>query len=135
LPVGDAPRHDDDALPPPPPDVFSPVRVVLGPDLDRFDRRAVAALLEAEFAVDARSDRIGTRLVGPALPRTDADSGTSAPMLRGAIQVPASGQPIVLGPDHPTTGGYPVIATIVRASLGAFGARPIGAPVRFALQR
>ena len=105
--------------------------VVLGPDLDRFAPGAVDRLLAGPFAVDARSDRIGTRLVGPALERLDADDGLSAPMVRGAIQVPASGQPIVLGPDHPTTGGYPVIATVVRGSIGALGARPVGAPVRF----
>ena len=55
-------------------------------------------------------------------------------MTRGAIQMPPSGLPIVLGPDHPTTGGYPVLATVVRASLGALGARRIGAPVRFVLE-
>jgi allophanate hydrolase subunit 2 len=52
-------------------------------------------------------------------------------MVQGAIQVPRSGQPIVLGPDHPTTGGYPVIATLVRADLGAFHAIPIGGELRF----
>ena len=52
-------------------------------------------------------------------------------MVRGAIQVPSSGEPIVLGPDHPTTGGYPVVATVVRADLGGLMARPAGAFVRF----
>jgi allophanate hydrolase subunit 2 len=52
-------------------------------------------------------------------------------MVRGAIQVPASGHPIVLGPDHPTTGGYPVLATVVRADTGAIMARSVGASVRF----
>jgi allophanate hydrolase subunit 2 len=129
LPVGNAPPHDDPA--PDVPDARASIAVVLGPDLDRFHPRAVERLLAGPFSVDARSDRIGTRLVGPALERVDADDGLSAPMVRGAIQVPASGQPIVLGPDHPTTGGYPVIATVVRESLGALGARPVGAPVHF----
>jgi biotin-dependent carboxylase-like uncharacterized protein len=119
--------------PPAAPDLRSAVHVLLGPDLERFDPRAVDLLLGSEFAIDARSDRIGTRLSGPALPRLDPDTGSSTPMLRGAIQVPASGLPIVLGPDHPTTGGYPVIAAIVRSSLGALAARPVGATVRFAL--
>jgi allophanate hydrolase subunit 2 len=52
-------------------------------------------------------------------------------MVAGAIEVPASGSPIVLGPDHPTTGGYPVLAVVLRADLGRFNARPIGAAVRF----
>jgi allophanate hydrolase subunit 2 len=130
LAVGDAAPSDEPALA----DVLdpgAPIAVVLGPDLDRFAAGAVDRLLAGPFAVDARSDRIGTRLVGPALERLDADDGLSAPMVRGAIQVPASGQLIVLGPDHPTTGGYPVIATVVRESIGALGARPVGAPIRF----
>jgi biotin-dependent carboxylase-like uncharacterized protein len=129
LPVGDAPPRDDPA--PDAPDASAPIAVVLGPDLDRFHPGAVERLLADPYTVDARSDRIGTRLAGPALARSDADDGLSAPMVRGAIQVPASGQPIVLGPDHPTTGGYPVIATVVRESLGPLGARPVGAPIRF----
>jgi biotin-dependent carboxylase-like uncharacterized protein len=120
--------------PPAPPDVRARIHVMLGPDVDRFDPRAVDILLGGEFTIDARSDRIGTRLSGPALPRSGPDTGSSSPMLRGAIQVPASGLPIVLGPDHPTTGGYPVIATVVRSSLGALGAQRVGATIRFALR-
>jgi allophanate hydrolase subunit 2 len=52
-------------------------------------------------------------------------------MVAGAIEVPPSGRAIVLGPDHPTTGGYPVLAVIVRADLGRFHQLPLGAPVRF----
>jgi len=54
-------------------------------------------------------------------------------MVRGAIQVPAAGEAIVLGPDGPTMGGYPVIATVVGADLGAVMARPVGCVLRFAL--
>jgi biotin-dependent carboxylase-like uncharacterized protein len=132
LSVGDAPPCDEPALAVPDvPDPGAAIAVVLGPDIDRFAPGAVDRLLAGSFAIDPRSDRIGTRLVGPLLERLDTDDGLSAPMVRGAIQVPAGGQPIVLGPDHPTTGGYPVIATVVRESLGALGARPVGAPVRF----
>jgi allophanate hydrolase subunit 2 len=113
------------------PDLAAPVRVVLGPDRERFDASAVTRLLTAEFRVSPKSDRVGARLVGPSLTRTADDLGASAPMVKGAIQVPGSGEPIVLGPDHPTTGGYPVIATVFRADLGGLMARPVGAPVRF----
>jgi 5-oxoprolinase (ATP-hydrolysing) subunit C len=109
------------------------VEVVLGPDVDRFGARAVDTLLVSAFAVDVRSDRVGTRLSGPKLV-CDGDPGAvSTPMVRGAIQVPPSGEPIVLGPDHPTTGGYPVIATVVRRHLGAIAGRPVGAAVRFVI--
>jgi allophanate hydrolase subunit 2 len=52
-------------------------------------------------------------------------------MVRGAIQVPASGKPIVLGPDHPTMGGYPVLATVVSSGVGALMGRAPGTAVRF----
>jgi biotin-dependent carboxylase-like uncharacterized protein len=129
--AGDAPLHDGTV--PAPPDLAGPIAVVLGPDVDRFVPSAIDILLGAEFAIDPRSDRTGTRLEGPQLPRQGSDSGPSAPMLQGAIQVPASGQLIVLGPDHPTIGGYPVIATVVRSALGSLSARPFRARVRFAL--
>jgi biotin-dependent carboxylase-like uncharacterized protein len=124
---GAAPRR---ALPPTP-DLEAAIRVVPGPDLDDFLPGALDVLLASEFRIDARSDRVGIRLTGPPLGRVSEDRGTSGPMVRGAIQVPPSGAPIVLGPDHPTTGGYPVLATVVRGSLGVLGARPIGAAIRF----
>jgi allophanate hydrolase subunit 2 len=52
-------------------------------------------------------------------------------MVRGAIEVPRDGQPIVLGPEHPTTGGYPVIAVITSTDLDRFFALPLGRPVQF----
>jgi biotin-dependent carboxylase-like uncharacterized protein len=118
---------------PSPPDLDAPILVVLGPDDARFAAGAIDTLLGSPFAVHALRDRAGMRLSGPPLARADGDTGVSAPMIRGAIQVPASGEAIVLGPDHPTTGGYPVIATVVRSCLGSLAARPPGAAVRFAL--
>jgi 5-oxoprolinase (ATP-hydrolysing) subunit C len=114
-------------------DLSAPVRVLLGPGVDRFEALAPRVLSGEPFTVLSSSDRSGTRLSGPELRRVDPDSRPSAPMVRGAIQVPASNQAIVLGPDHPTTGGYPVIAVIARADLGRFFARPVGATVRFTL--
>lgn len=131
LRVGHAPRHDEPA--PPAPDLLGPVRVVPGPDLDRFAPGALDVLLAATYVVSARSDRVGIRLSGPPLPRLGDDAGVSAPMVKGAIQVPASGEPIVLGPDHPTTGGYPVLATILGRDLDGLMGRPIGATVRLAV--
>jgi biotin-dependent carboxylase-like uncharacterized protein len=133
LRVGDAPVRHDAA--PPAPDLLTPICVVPGPDLDRFPTSTLEALLGSPFEVSARSDRVGVRLVGAMLSRRENDPGdmdVSRPMVRGAIQVPASGEAIVLGPDHPTTGGYPVLATAVRGHVGALMARPVGARVRFA---
>ncbi|WP_257462532.1 5-oxoprolinase subunit C family protein [Archangium lipolyticum] len=109
----------------------SDVRVVLGPDLGFFGAGTAEVLLESTFTVSDLSDRVGMRLHGPKLPQADVGSGLSGPMVRGAIQVPSSGEAIVLGPDHPTMGGYPVLAVVIRADWGALAARRPGAPVRF----
>jgi biotin-dependent carboxylase-like uncharacterized protein len=113
------------------PDLAASVRVVPGPDGDRFPDEALELLLSSSFVVDARSDRVGIRLAGASLPRLGGDSGPSSPMVRGAIQVPPSGMPVVLGPDHPTTGGYPVLATVIARDFGSLAARPPGGRVRF----
>jgi biotin-dependent carboxylase-like uncharacterized protein len=133
LSAGVAPEHR--GAMPPPPDATAVIEVVLGPDLPRFAAGAVRTLLDCEFRVSQASDRMGIRLVGPTLPRADADDGRSAPMVRGAIQVPARGEPVVLGPDHPTMGGYPAIAAVTTASFGALAFRPPGSAVRFAQAR
>lgn len=109
----------------------SEVRVVLGPDLGRFGADAMEVLLEGTFTVSPTSDRVGLRLRGPKLSQADEGSGVSGPMVRGAIQVPSSGEAIVLGPDHPTLGGYPVLAVVIRADWGSLSARRPGAAVRF----
>jgi biotin-dependent carboxylase-like uncharacterized protein len=131
LPLGIGPPCD--RVLPAAPDLTGLVPVVLGPDVDCFDAATVDLLRSATFLVDPRSDRVGVRLSGPALRRMPASrhDEASTPMVRGAIQVPPSGAPIVLGPDHPTTGGYPVIATVTRAAFGALTARTPGAPVCF----
>ncbi len=140
LPVGHSAEREDrvvrHASPIDPLESDAAIRVVPGPDRERFGRafgRTVDALLASTFTVSSRSDRVGVRLGGCAIERADGDGDLSGPMVRGAIQIPASGEPIVLGPDHPTTGGYPVLATVVAVDVGAIMARPIGASVRFAL--
>jgi allophanate hydrolase subunit 2 len=112
-------------------DANAPIRIVAGPDLERFAPDALNVLLHNTFTVSTASDRVGTRLDGPPLPRIDRDDAGSRPMVRGVIEVPSGGSPIVLGPDHPTTGGYPVLAVVIRADQGAFAARRASAPVRF----
>jgi len=116
---------------PPSPDLAAPVRLIGGPDLDLLPAGTIELLLSGSFRIDARSDRVGVRLDGPRLPRPADDTGPSRPMVQGAIQLPPDGMPILLGPDHPTTGGYPVVATVVRRDLGRLLALPIGSALRF----
>jgi len=89
------------------------IRVMLGPHRDYFSDDAVETLLNTAYVVTELADRMGYRLHGRALARKHADELVSCGVPLGAIQVPPDGQPIVLMADHQTTGGYPIIATVI----------------------
>lgn len=109
------------------------IRVLPGPDPDAFAPGALELLASSAWRISPTSDRTGTRLSGPSIPRRADYVDESRPMVLGAIEVPRDGAPIVLGPEHPTTGGYPILAVVATSSLDAFHALPLGATVRFAL--
>lgn len=113
------------------------LRLAPGPRADWFDEGVAARLFGLPWLVGPDSNRIGIRLTGTALRlRPDAERAAaelpSEPTLPGAIQVPPDGQPIVLGPDAPVTGGYPVIAVLPRAELDLLAQLRPGARLRFA---
>ncbi|GAA1910874.1 biotin-dependent carboxyltransferase family protein [Nocardioides lentus] len=137
LPVGPAPEEAAPALDqvplPAPPDGDLELRVVLGPRDDWFGPDALAAL-RGPWTVDARSNRVGIRLEGPELvrraERLDAElpsEGTVA----GAVQVAATGRPVLFLADHPVTGGYPVVACVVVDDLPLAAQAAPGHRVRF----
>jgi KipI family sensor histidine kinase inhibitor len=95
----------------------SVLRVVLGPQDEAFTEDTRAAFLSHEYTVSPSSDRAGWRLLGPPLPHTGSGEIASEGMVHGCIQVPPDGRPIVMGPDGPTTGGYPKIATVITVDL------------------
>ncbi len=81
----------------------------------------LAALTGRDWVVGPRSDRVGVRLdpVGSAVTRVDAHRDAELPsegMVRGAVQLPPDGHPVVFLADHPVTGGYPVVAVLVDAA-------------------
>lgn len=120
----------------PPTDGVVELGVRPGPRHDWFDAAAWHLLLTSEWTTSARSDRTGVRLEGPALARVPDLVGVelaSEGMLRGSIQVSPDGAPTVLGPDHPVTGGYPVIAVVVDAWLDLLAQLRPGQPVRLRL--
>ena len=119
--------------PPHDPDLATPVHVVPGPHAGRFPPGALEALLGTGWEVDPRSDRTGLRLAGPPLPGAGGGELVSLPMTWGAVQVPPDGRPIVLLADHPTVGGYPVIAVAIRADRPLLGQLRPGDEVRFEL--
>ena len=89
------------------------LRVVLGPRDDWFEPASVRRFTTAAWEVTADLDRVGIRLAGPALTRSRDGELASEGVVRGSVQVPPSGQPLVFLADHPTTGGYPVIGVLV----------------------
>lgn len=95
------------------------LRIDPGPRRDWFTDQAWDLLLSSVWRVGSAVDRVGVRLDGPALPRSRTDELPSEGLLRGAIQVPTDGHPLIFGPDHPVTGGYPVIAVVRDADLDA----------------
>jgi len=128
----------DDVEGPIPPDDLRPwtpigdeleIALAPGPRADRF--RTLAPLFEGIWTVSAQADRVGIRLDGPGLERVDTTELASEGMLPGAIQVPPDGHPVILGPDGPVTGGYPVVAVVVDAARDALGQARPGTRIRF----
>ncbi|WP_418062724.1 biotin-dependent carboxyltransferase family protein [Pimelobacter simplex] len=119
-----------DAVPPTSYDGPVVLRVVRGPRADWVtdaDR-----LVTTTWQVGAASDRVGLRLDGaPLTPAPDRGELPSEGALRGAIQVPPGGGPVVFGPDHPVTGGYPVVGVVVDADTDRLAQLRPGDPVRF----
>jgi KipI family sensor histidine kinase inhibitor len=105
--------------------------VVMGPRTDWFTQSAVDNFLSQEWSVTPQSSRVGIRLSGKALERQNHAELPSEATVRGALQVPASGQPVLFLADHPLTGGYPVIANVARHHLDLAGQIPVGAKIRF----
>ena len=104
-----------------------------GPRDELLGPSALAQLLRTAWTVRADSDRVGVRLDGEALPIPSAAASLpSEAMLPGAIQVPPSGLPVVFGPDHPTTGGYPVLAVVTGEGLDRLAQAAPGTTVHFA---
>jgi antagonist of KipI len=93
------------------------VRVILGPQVHLFDAPAVEQFLNATHTVTTSSDRVGCRLEAAVIPLSGAKETITDGMVFGSIEIPPDGRPIVMMADAPTTGGYPKIATVVRADL------------------
>jgi biotin-dependent carboxylase-like uncharacterized protein len=135
LPIGDAvaadPSDDQPLRRRSDQDPVATVGLLAGPRADWFVAGSLDVLAGAAWAVRPDSNRIGLRLAGPVLRRQNPAELASEPTLPGAIQVPPDGQPIVLGPDSPVTGGYPVIGVVRRADLAVLAQLRPGDAVRF----
>jgi antagonist of KipI len=97
------------------------IRVVLGPQADRFTDEGIAALLGHAYEMLPQSDRMGARLRGPRVPHTRGHDIISDGIPLGGIQVPGDGQPIVLLVDRQSTGGYTKVATVCSIDIARVG--------------
>ena len=96
----------------PPPGQPVTLPFIPGPDWETLPDSAREALATGAFRVSPRFDRMGLRLSGPALTATTGPERLSAGVACGTLQLPPDGHPILLGVDHQTTGGYPVLGTV-----------------------
>ena len=107
--------------------------VIPGPHLDRFASTALRLLTSTQWTVENNS-RVGVRLTGGNIELADGSaSAASEPMVVGALQVPPNGSPIILGRNHPVTGGYPVIAVVDDESISRALGAAIGTTLSFQL--
>jgi allophanate hydrolase subunit 2 len=104
---------------------------VTGPRDDWITPDAVELLFSSTWTVTNAANRVGVRLVGPPLARARHDELLSEGIVTGAVQLPPAGELIILLNDHPTTGGYPVIAVLDERDLSSAGQLRPGDIVRF----
>lgn len=114
-----------------PPAWDASVRVMPGPEHDEFSAAARADFWAAAWKLEPQSNRMGFRFTGPTLAREHGGELPSHGVLPGVIQVPPSGQPIVLLADAQTTGGYPKIGVVIRADLWKLAQLRLGGTLRF----
>jgi len=107
------------------------VRVIRGTNFDYFSNQAKINFLNEQYSVTRLSDRMGMRLDGPNLENIVNTNIKSEGLVRGVIQVPADGKPIILLSDHGTIGGYPKIATIISADLDKVAQLTPGTNIKF----
>jgi biotin-dependent carboxylase-like uncharacterized protein len=108
-----------------------PVRVVLGPQEDRFTEKGIQTFLSATYTVTKEADRMGIRLDGEVIEHTGGADIASEGVVSGSIQVPGNGKPIILMADRQTTGGYTKIATVISADLPRVGRMKPGDTLTF----
>ncbi len=107
-------------------------RIILGPDLERFEKSAIDIFLSENYKISERSDRVAIRLEGKYLKlRENMETIISEGVLTGTIQVPKGGEPIILLNDRPTTGGYPKIGNIIKVDIPSLSQKRFGEFINF----
>ena len=128
LPDNDSPSRQID------PQIFArkyQFQIVLGPQQSWFTDDAIKMFVNSEWRLTSKMSRMGIRLAGPVIAHRHNADILSDGIVRGAIQIPGDGQPIIMMNDHQTTGGYTKIASIISADLPAFARLSSASKIRF----
>jgi biotin-dependent carboxylase-like uncharacterized protein len=138
VPIGPASSHGRRRIRRPPTAISdvtpsAAVRVLPGPDRHRFVSEAMDALQSAPYIISGESDRMGFRLQGPSIRHARGADIISDATPVGSLQVPGSGQPVLLMADRQTTGGYPKIGTVITADIGIAAQAAPGDVIAFRL--
>jgi len=107
------------------------IRVIRGTNFDYFSKEAQQNFFSEEFYITKLSDRMGMRLEGKKLENIVNTNIKSEGLVKGVIQVPADGNPIIMLSDHGTIGGYPKIATVISADFDKLAQLPPGSKIKF----
>ena len=107
------------------------IRVIKGTNFDYFSKDAIDKFFKEDFLITNLVDRMGIRLKGPKLENIVSTNIKSEGLVRGVIQVPADGNPIIMLSDHGTVGGYPKIGVVIAADLDLVGQLTPGTKINF----
>ena len=107
------------------------IRVIKGTNFDYFSEDAIGKFFNEKFLVTNLADRMGIRLKGQKIENVKNTNIKSEGLVRGVIQVPADGNPIMMLSDHGTIGGYPKIANVISADLDIIGQLTPGTSINF----
>ncbi len=107
------------------------IRVIKGTNFDYFSENGKKIFFEKEFSVSKLSDRMGMRLEGPKIENIFDTNIKSEGLIKGVIQVPADGNPIIMLSDHGTIGGYPKIGVVISADYDKLVQLTPGSKIKF----
>ena len=107
------------------------IRVIKGTNFDYFSNEAKKIFFNKEFSVTKLTDRMGIRLSGHKLENIISTNIKSEGLIKGVVQVPADGDPIIMLSDHGTIGGYPKIGVVISADLDRVGQLTPGSTIKF----
>ena len=112
---------------------ISKIRVLQGPQMNLFMLKTINKFFDSNYIVNKSSNRIGIRIKGSKIFAIKSHNIDSEPVVKGSVQIPGSGEAIVLMNDHPTIGGYPKIATVILDDLPLLAQLPMGGNFQFEL--